>query len=107
MMSDVVEIMAKAVRTEFIDRIRDTANPHWGEQRPDYIKEACKRAGYPNPEEAADFFARAAALSALRALASSSMPAMIRKEDGTLILSQEGMDIFKRTCAYLADGEIL
>jgi hypothetical protein len=72
MMTDVVEIMAKA----YADSVCDVGH-----------KEAQR--------------------AVLRALASSQMPAMIRKPDGTLILSQDAMDDFKRTCSYLADGEII
>lgn len=64
-----IEIAAKAIRNEFIDKIIDKANPHWGEQKPDYLLNACKEAGYPEPDKAADFFANAAARAALLALA--------------------------------------
>lgn len=73
-MISAVEAMAKAIRKEFVDHIVDHANPHWGASKPDYLKNILQKAGYTNAEAAADFFARAAAKSALAALGEVELP---------------------------------
>jgi hypothetical protein len=69
-----IEKMTKAIRSEFVDHIVDNDNPHWAAQKPDYLKEVCKKAGYPDPDNAADFFAKAASRAALLALAEAELP---------------------------------
>jgi hypothetical protein len=72
-----IEQMAKAIRKEFVDHIVDHANPHWGAQKPDYLVDTLKKAGYPKPEEAADFFADSAARAVLVTLAKCELPGSV------------------------------